>query len=387
MAKMVKGKKVRLGIIGTGGMGQGHCRTVQGIEEVQLTAICDIDKKTAQKVGGEYNVPYFLDYQGLIKSKLCDAVIVATPHPVRVPAVLDCMKAGLHLLSEKPLTECISTADQVVATAKQTGVGFAVMFQRRAEPAVLKAMELIRGGKIGKILRTTLISPEYRSQAYYDSGTWRATWSGEGGGVMLNQSPHVIDLFIQMAGMPCRIQGRVQTSLHHIEVEDFADALLTYPDGGTGYFYASTNEAGPGQMIEIFGDKGKLVWRNGVLEFFEFKPGIDEFTRTSTAMWGGPQCKKKELEIKPGPTGHGVVIRNFARHLLYGTKLISPGHEGLQSLEFANAVWLSSEKGKALDLPISRKAYETFLAKKRRESTFVKTVKSVKRVTDPRTKA
>lgn len=375
--------KVRVGVIGVGGMGQGHCNTMKTIEEVTVTAVCDIDPAVAEKVGRAHGVPHFVKHRDLIRSGLCDAVIVATPHPPRPPIAIDAMRAGLHMLAEKPLSERVSTADRMIAAARETGVVFQVDFQRRTEPALAKAIELVREGAVGKVFRRTLISPEYRSQAYYDSGGWRATWAGEGGGVMLNQSPHVLDLFILLGGMPSRVRGRVEIRLHDIEVEDLAEAMLEYPDGGTGYFYCSTNEAGPGQMIEIFGDRGKLCWRQGELKLYRFEPSVSEFTATSTAQWGGPKCIEVPVEIGDGPKGHGNIIRNFARAILFGEPLIAPGADGIHSLELANAVWLSSHCGKPVELPLNRKAYDRFLAKMRRDSTFVKKVAADRRVTDP----
>lgn len=373
---------VRIGVVGVGGMGQGHCQCLKHIKEATLTAVCDIDPATAAQVGAEHGVPHFLKHTDLIKSGLCDAITIATPHPPRPPIAIDGMKAGLHVLSEKPLAERVSNADKMIAAAQETGVVFAIMFQRRTEPMLMKAIEIARSGKLGKINRTTMISPEYRSQAYYDSGGWRATWSGEGGGVMMNQSPHILDLFILLGGMPSAVFGRVETRLHNIEVEDLAEAMLTYPDGGTGYFYCSTNEAGPGQMIEIFGDAGKLIYRDGTLKFYRFEPSIAEFTRTNTAMWGAPNCIEEPIEVIDSEAGHTVVLRSFARRILYGEPLIALGEEGLRSLELANAVWLSAHLGKPISLPINRRAYDNFLAKKRRESTFVKEVKEL-RETDP----
>jgi predicted dehydrogenase len=375
--------KVRFGVIGVGGMGQGHCGILPQIPEAELTAVCDIDPATAEMVGTKHGVPYFTSHKKLIKSGLCDAVIVATPHPERPPIAIDAMRAGLHLISEKPLSERVSTADNMIAVAKETGVTFAVMFQRRTEPALAKAIAIARSGQLGKIFRRTMISPEYRSQAYYDSGTWRATWTGEGGGVSMNQSPHILDLFVQLGGKPSQVYGRMEIKLHHIEVEDLAEGMLSYPDGGHGYLYCSTNEAGPGQMIEIFGDQGKLVYRNGELKLYRFEPSITEYTRTATGMWGGPQCIEEPLEITPADAGHGVITRNVARHILYGEPLISPGEDGLAPLELANALWLSASLGKPVDLPLDRAAYDRFLAKKRRTSTFVKTDVKVERTTDP----
>jgi len=374
---------LRIGIIGVGGMGQGHLASMHRIDEVKLTALCDIDPAVAEQCGRQYDVPYFGKHRDLLKSGLCDAVLIATPHPAHAPIAIDAFRAGLHVLSEKPIAEKVSAGDRMIAAARQAGTAFGVMFQRRAEPLVIKALEIVKSGQLGKIFRATMISPEDRSQAYYDSGAWRATWNGEGGGVMMNQAPHITDLFILLAGMPCEVYGRTETRLHHIEVEDLAEAMLTYPDGGTGYYYCSTNEAGPGQMIEIFGDKGKLLYRNGALEFYRFTPALTEFTRTSTEMWGGPKSEAVPLELPEGEGVHHVITRNFARHILYGEPLLSPGEDGIRALELANAIWLSAHLGKSVKLPISRQAYDNFLAKKRRLSTFVKTAGSVQRTTDP----
>ncbi len=379
----VEGSQVRLGVIGTGGMGQGHCSRMNTIPEVRLTAVCDIVPEVARKVGEQYNVPYFTDFRDLIRARLCDAVLIATPHPERPPIAIGCMKAGLHVLSEKPLSERISTAEKMVETARQSGVALAIMFQRRLEPALAKAIEIARSGRLGTLFRATMISPEYRTQAYYDSGDWRATWRGEGGGVMMNQAPHILDLFIRLSGMPNEVYGRCETRLHKIEVEDVAEAMLRYPDGGTGYFYCSTNELGPGQMIELFGTKGKLIYRDGVLKFYRYEPPVPEFTFQSTQMWSSPQRIEETVEIPDIPHGHAAITRNFARHLLFGEPLVSPGEEGLQSLELANAVWLSSYTGKPVRLPLSRRAYDAFLARKRKESKFVKTATGYQRVTDP----
>lgn len=377
-------KVVRLGVIGTGGMGQGHLGSMHEIEEVRLTAICDIDPEVAERIGKQYGVPYFLKHEDLLASGLCDAVIIATPHPFHAPIAIDAFRAGLHVLSEKPISEKVSAGDAMIAAAKESGKTFAVMFQLRTYPAMIKAMEIVRSGQLGKIFRTTMISPEYRSQAYYDSGTWRATWSGEGGGIMMNQAPHITDMFINLAGMPCEVYGRTETRIHNIEVEDLAEAMLKYPDGGTGFYYCSTNEAGPGQMIEVFGDNGKLVYRNGELKFYRFTPSVTEFTRVNTEMWASPKCEEVALELPDVKPGHTVITRNFARNILYGEPLISPGEEGIRSLELANAIWLSAHLNQPVKLPLDRKAYDEFLEMKRRTSTFVKTTTEMKRATDPR---
>jgi len=382
--KTVPDKVVRFGVIGVGGMGQDHCKSIRDIEEAKLAAVCDHDAATGEKAGKEFHVPFFTSHKQLIRAKLCDAVLVATPHPLRPEIAVDCANAGLHILSEKPLSERVSTADKMIAVARRNNIVLGVDLPLRTEPEIVSAIEFVRGGGLGRVKRCVMILPKYRSQAYYDAGGWRGTWRGEGGGVMMNQSSHVLDLFILLGGMPRRVLGRAATRLHHIEVEDLAEAILEYPGGGTGYFYCSTNEAGPGEMIEIFGDAGKLCYRDGKLTLFRFEPPIAEFTRNNQQMWGSPKCTELPVKIKDRKgSGYANIIRNFARHILFGDKLFAPGEEGLWSLELANAVYLSAHQGKPVDLPINRKAYDRFLAKMRKESTFRKNVIVDKRETDP----
>lgn len=378
--------KLRMAVVGVGGMGQGHCETLKKrVPETKLVAVCDIDPAVAEMVGARHKVPFFTSHKDLIKAKLCDAVMVATPHPVHPVVGIDCMKAGLHVLTEKPMAEKVSAAEKMVQAAKKYKVALGVMFQRRFEPNFAKALELVRSGALGKVHRATMISPEYRSQAYYDSGTWRATWVGEGGGVMMNQAPHIMDLFVQLAGMPVSVRGTVDTRLHHIEVEDFAQATMTFKDGGAGYFYCSTNEPSPGQMIEVYGDKGKLCFRNGELHFWTCTPPVTEFTKTWTgSMWGGPKVEEVQLKIKPKQTGHYTVHRNFARHIRRGEELIATGESGLASLELANAITLSSFTNEEIKLPLKRRQYDQLLEKLRKESTFKKKGVKVQRITDTR---
>ena len=356
-------KQVRVGVIGVGGMGQGHCTAIRDkVPAMKLMAVCDAQADRVKEVAEKFGVQGFTDVNAMLDSGLVDAVVIATPHPIHEQPALAAMKKGIHVICEKPLTERISTAQKMVETAKKCKVAFAVMFQRRFEPAVAKALEIIRSGRVGRIYRATMISPEYRSQAYYNSGTWRATWKGEGGGVMMNQSPHIMDIFVHLTGMPVCVRGRIETSpIHTIEVEDRAEATLEYADGGTGYFYCSTTEPGPGQMIEIFGDKGKLLFRNGTLQFFEYEQPISVFTRENKEMWGSVKQTEVDLKLEQFDTGHFLAHRNFADHILNGTPLHVSGESALPSLELANAITLSSLMGEPVKLPLKRAAYDALL--------------------------
>ena len=377
-------KRLRMGVVGIGGMGHGHCiRIAEDVREMELAAVCDDHAPTAEKTGAEFKVPHFASHGELIRSGLCDAVVVATPHPFHPPVAIDCMKASLHVLSEKPLSENVLTAAAMLRAAKRHKVVLGVMFQKRFDPTCRKALDLVARGALGRLIRATLVSPTYRSQAYYDAGDWRATWAGEGGGVLINQSPHIVDLFVNLTGLPATVRGMTATKMHRIEVEDLAEAALTFRGGGTGYLYCTTNEPGPGEMIELYGDRGKLVFRNWQLRLFRYAVPVAEFTRKNKQMWAAPPSREVALKIASRPTGHADVMRNFARHILAGEELRCSGESAMGQLELANAITLSSHLGKPVKLPIDRRAYDRLLARLRRTSTFRKKKGKTKRITDP----
>jgi len=376
--------KVKIGVIGVGGMGYAHCKSVKSIEETELTCVSDADENIAKQRAEEFGVKYFTDYKELIKSGLCDAVIVATPHWIHPEISIFAFKNGLHVLSEKPIAVTVSDADKMVKEAKKNKKVFVVMYQRRTEPTIQKINEIIKSGKIGEIQRTCCIDPTYRAQAYYDSGSWRATWKGEGGGVLINQAPHGIDIFMLLAGLPKKVEAKTRTKLHKIEVEDEASAFLEYKNGAWGYYYTTTCEAGATFYLEIVGDKGKIMLRGNELIFLTFSSPVSEFTFKAPDMWASLQVNPEKVEIPTNvPIGHSVIIKNFARAILYNEPLISPGEEGLKSVEFINAIILSGKKGKPVEIPVNRKEYDKLMENLKKSSRPKKVVK-VQRVTDPK---
>jgi predicted dehydrogenase len=307
-------KPVRFGVVGLGGMGQIHCKSVKSGADTQLTAICDADPTTAETIGHEHGVPFFTDWRALIRSGHCEAVLVATPHPLHPPIAIAALQAGLPVLCEKPLAERVSAADRMIRAARRHRKPLGVMLQRRTAPAFAKAAELVRAGALGRIQRTALIAPVYRTQRYYDSATWRATWKGEGGGVLLNQAPHIIDLLLLLGGRPSTVYGRTATRLHRIEVEDVGEALLSYPDGGSGYLYCSTNEPAIAEALEVVGDRGRLTYRDGRLKVETFTPALTAFTYAAPAVWSAPATAELPVDAPVSEGDQSLVIQNFARH-------------------------------------------------------------------------
>jgi predicted dehydrogenase len=379
-------KKVRVGVVGTGGMGQGHCRALQELEESKLTAVCDIDPNTLKEVSKRHKVPGFDNYKKLIDSGLCDAIVIGTPHYPHPLIGKYAFQKGLHVLSEKPIAVTVKAGDEFIAAARKAekkGLKFQVMFQMRSDPVNRKAKSLVEQGVLGEIYRTELVMGWYRSQAYYDSGTWRATWKGEGAGVLINQAPHHFDLFTWIGGLPSRVMAITKTSKHNIEVEDEASALIEYPNGATGFVHCSTNEF-PGTDTVLFcGDKGKLDLSRGKLQLWEIDPPIMQFTRGSTNMWGGPKAKKKRVRLQDRERGHRAILKNFCRAILHDEPLLSPGVDTIGGLELANAILLSGHKGgKPVKVPVDRQAVEDLLAHLRKQSKKKSSVR-IQRVTDP----
>lgn len=385
MGMKAGGKTLRMAVIGAGGMGSGFCRNVferKTIKNVHLAAVVDTDVATARKIGRQCKVPWFPHHRALIGAGLCDAVYVATPHPEHGQPSMDCLKAGLHVLCEKPLTERISTAREMVRLAARKKLVLSVDFPLRCGALYAKAIDIARSGRLGALCRSLLVLPDYRTQAYYNSGSWRATWKGEGGGVLVNQAPHYFDFFLQLTGAPSEVFGLTSSRVHDIEVENTAQALLRYPEGGFGYVYASTFETHPGRMVEIVGEKGKMFIRDSHIEVYTYGGSLTELTRGAGGVWQAPEVEKVTIRIrkkKDPPTP----FQNFVNCVLYGEPLMVTGESALASLELANAIALSSERGRWVKLPLNGRAYDTFLAGKRRTSRYVKRHVKEQRITDP----
>lgn len=379
-------KKVRMGVIGVGSMGSSHCKKIKSLEknQMKLTCICDIEESVAKQKSEELGVKYFLNHKKLIDSGLCDAVVIATPHWFHPEIGAYAFKKGLHVLCEKPIAVTVSGAEKLLRAAKKSGRVFGVNFQRRLEGTTRKAKEIIESGEIGEITRTLCIDPWYRSQSYYDSGTWRATWAGEGGGVLINQAPHTIDMFTYLGGMPVKMETKARTRLHKIEVEDEVQAFLEYENGAWGCYYTSTCEP-RSTHFEFAGDKGKLVIMDKELILYRYSFPVKEYTFNSDKMWAADLEVKKEVIETDKAKITKSIMENFRDAVLKGEKLFAPGEEGINAVEFLNACIFSAKKKKAVKIPVPRKEYDALMEKLKKTSK-IKTGTRVQRVTDPNIK-
>lgn len=375
-------KKVRLGIIGIGNMGSGHAKSIMAgnCPEIELTAVCDINPDRLQ--WAEETMPgvaRFGDAVELMESGLVDAILVAVPHYFHPALSIEGFKHKLHVMCEKPAGVYTKAVRVMNEASKEAGVTFAMMFNQRTNCVYRKLKEIVDSGEMGAIRRTNwIITNWYRPQAYYDSGAWRATWSGEGGGVLLNQCPHQLDLFQWICGMPVKVDAHVNLGKwHDIEVEDDVTAYFEYENGATGLFITSTGDAPGSNRLEITLDKGKLVVENDKLYKWELDVTEPEFTKTCTESFGQPTVTYSEVETDGKNPQHNGVLNAFAAHILRGEPLVAEGVEGIRGLTLSNAMHLSSFLGKAVELPFDEDLYYDELMKRVATSRRKENVKAV----------
>ena len=348
-------KKVRFGIIGCGNMGRGHTRMIADANSRKfgVTAVADTAADRAEALAGEHNLACFADPVKMMDSGLIDAVLICTPHYDHPVLAIQAARRKLHVLSEKPIGSSIGPARAMVAECKKRRVAFGVMFQHRNRPEMIKMRQMIQRGAIGDVFRIQMIcSSWYRTQSYYDSGTWRGTWDGEGGGVLINQAPHSLDLFLWMAGRPKRVVATLETRHHRIEVENTANAILEYGKGMTGYIYATTAETPGIEQLLVAGDRGTLVAEGGKLRHGKVNTSIKKHLLTAKAGFGSPQTTWKDVPLSKSAGGHIAITRAFVDHILKGTPLKADGTDGINELELSNAIYLAGYKARPVDLPV-----------------------------------
>jgi predicted dehydrogenase len=348
--------RVRLGIIGLGSMGAQHAETVRAgrIPRCDLHAVCERDPERLARFPG---IRGFTDSRELIRSGLVDAVLIATPHFDHVEVGTAALGRGLHVLTEKPIA--VHKADcerllQAYAERPQRRQVFAAMFQVRTEPAWIRLRQLIASGELGEIRRVNwIVTDWFRSEAYYASAGWRATWRGEGGGVLINQCPHNLDLMQWLFGMPARVRGFCGFGKwHRIETEDAVTAYLEFANGATGVFVTTTGEAPGTNRLEIAAENGRVVLEGGKLTWTRNVQPMTEFSRATTTRWDRPETWHVEIPTSGTAGGHDAIMRNFVDAILDGAPLIAEAVEGIRSVELANAMLLSSILGRTLELPL-----------------------------------
>lgn len=367
---------VKVGIVGTGVMGRDHVRNalkLQGEGVLQIVGLADVEVERAQRLGKEHGIPTFERYDALMDETTPELVVVATPHPSHEAVTVAAAQRGIHVLCEKPIAHTVASADRMIAACKQAGVLLGLDFNQRTTPGYIKAHDLIAGGELGELYRVSFVaSGWYRTQAYYDSGGWRGTWSGEGGGVIMNQAPHHLDLYCWLAGLPNRVKATALTRTHEIEVENTMAALLEHGSERVDTFYTTTAEWPGRTELVIAGQKGRLVVAERQLRLYRLEKTLNEELLTSP-HGSKPAGAWEDVTIEPGDVEHmahtGVLFR-FAQAVRSGKEsdLIATGADGLRALELGNAMLLSSYRDRSVTLPIDRGEYDALLADLQRKA-------------------
>ena len=369
--------EVRAAVIGVGNMGFAHasCLHSGGVQGMRLTAVCDVEPARLAACRERFpGVRCYEDYRALLSGGEADAVIVAVPHPLHARIAADALRAGFHALVEKPIDISLSRAQDLCAAARESGRVFAVMLNQRTNPLFQRCRQIVRGGELGELKRSVwIITNWYRTQHYYDSGSWRATWAGEGGGVLLNQAPHNLDLWQWICGMPVSVTAFCDTArYHHIEVEDEATLFTRYENGATGLFVTSTGEYPGTNRLEISGTLGKLVLEGGALKWWKLREPEERVRFTSQENFTQIAMDFEEIRPTEKESAHAGILQNFAGAILRGEPLLSPGEDGVRELTLSNAAYLSQWLGnRKIDLPFDTALFDRMLAEKAADSAYV----------------
>lgn len=373
-------KKVRIGIIGIGNMGSSHAKNLFNgeVQGAELTAVCDVNTerlKWAKDTLGD-NILLFEDAASLFASKTIDAIIIATPHYDHSPLAIQGFENGLHVLTEKPAGVYTKQVREMNEAASKSDRVFGIMYNQRTNPLYEKLRDLIKNGELGEIRRTNwIITNWYRSQHYYNSGGWRATWGGEGGGVLLNQGPHQLDLWQWICGMPIRVRAFCGFGKYHkIEVEDDVTAYVEYENGATGVFVTTTGEAPGTNRFEVTGDNGKIVVEDDKLTFWRNRVYKDNLVMESESPFAKPECWKCEVPIAGENLQHVGIMRNWVNSIQNGSKLLAPGEEGIKGLTLSNAMLLSAWTDNWVELPMDESLFYEKLQEKINTSSYKKEV-------------
>ena len=368
---------LRIGIIGIGNMGSVHAVHLfeNKVKNAILAAVCDINEERIEWAKDRFDgkVHIYKDYRQLLNEKLVDAILIATPHRLHPQIAVDAFNSGISVLTEKPAGIDSVSVRNMNRVAMESGKTFGIMYNQRTNPLYQKLFEIVKNGKLGEIKRCVwIVNNWYRTQAYYDSGDWRATWNGEGGGILINQCPHNLDIWQWIMGMPVRIRAFCREGhFHQISVEDDVTIYAEYDSGATAVFISSTGEYPGTNRLEISGTKGKIVIENGSMKQYLLEKDERNICFCSTEGMPREEIETTEIRQDHEETGHLGILQNFTNAVLYGEKLIAPGVDGINGLMLSNAAYLSTWKNDWVNLPIDGREFQEYLIKKQNDEKII----------------
>lgn len=347
---------LKFAVIGVGNIGSAHAKALHEgkVADAVLHAVCDIDPAKREWVKENFpEAEVYEDSDTFFAQCKADAVILSVPHYFHPPYAIRGFAAGMHVLSEKPAGVQASQVKAMCEAAKASGKRFGIMFNQRTDPLYAEIRRMVKEEEIGAPIRLMWeVTTWYRTQEYYDSGSWRATWSGEGGGVLMNQAPHQLDLMQWIFGLPQWVRAECHVGKYHaIEVEDEATLCCTYANGATAIFHTSTGEEHGVNRLEIVGTKGRLVAENRILTVYDKKQILSQ---TAYEDRGGQ---------------HVGILNNFAEGIRTGAPLLAPGYEGINETEICDAAYLSAWTEKAAAIPTDTALFDRLLEERKAKSS------------------
>jgi predicted dehydrogenase len=366
--------RLRLALIGCGAsIVPTHLDALAQVPEIELIAMSDHNNARGGAQASAAGVPFFVDHRAMLAQLRPDIAVITTPHPSPPSLAHDCFAAGAHVLVEKPMAVDVAAADAMIAAADAANRLLAVNFQQRFRPVIEYIKHFIDAGELGTLLRVFCVEPWFRTAAYYRTATWRGTWEGDGGGVLMNQAPHTLDLLCAFTGLPQKIWGWTRTSAHAIETEDTAQAMLAYANGATGHLHINTVEAGT-QRLQLVGDRAAIELIGSQVTIHRFAPALSTYRATSSEMFGMPGITSEVRDLPGDGGGHQAVYRDLVSAIRTGVPPRCDGRAALQSLELANAIIMLSIHEQPVTLPLDRPAYSAVLTQLRQHKALVEAV-------------
>jgi predicted dehydrogenase len=345
-----------------------HRSAIQKLPGAELVAMCDVDGVRGRADADRYGCRFFENYRALLVESSADIVVICTPHPLHAPIAIECVRAGMHAFVEKPLAIGIGEADRLVNEARAADRLVGVSFQQRFHPAIESMKRFLDDGELGPVVRALVIEPFPRPRAYYQSGPWRGTWAGEGGGVLMNQASHTLDLLCYLVGQPVRVWGWTRTRHHAIETEDTAQAMFELENGAPGYFATGTAEGGARRQLQILGERAALELNGDVLTIHRFERTLPDYIKSCPNAYRALSMQSEVVEARAFD-GHLCAHRDFASAVRNGHRPRCDAEQARLSLELANAIILSSHSDRALRLPLDRSEYARLLERLRSTSS------------------
>lgn len=357
---------LRYVIVGAGAsIADLHLRALAQLPSARIVGMADLSPERGQPRATAAGCPFFTDHRVMIEATRPDVVVICTPHPSHPQIALDAFAFGAHVLTEKPMAIQVADADRMIAAAESAGRLLAVSFQQRFRPVIERAARFIAEGELGELMRVQVSESWYRTAAYYRQASWRGTWRGEGGAVLLNQAIHTLDLLCHLAGLPAKVWGWTKTRLHTIECEDTAQAMLEFDNGAPGYFTSSTAEASgpPRQRILVAGTRGIVEIGDARLTLTRFAQEIHEFATWESNPFATPEARQEVIELPGDGGGHLAVYRDLEAAIAEGRPPRVDGRQARMSLELANAIIYSANISQPVTLPLDAEAYAALLSK------------------------